>query len=448
MKILHYALGFPPYRSGGLTRYVADLIDTQQSEGDAVGMLWPGVMRSRKPAIRKHGMVRGAASFELRNPLPVVLDQAVGNPDEFHYPVDPTVFRNFLVKYRPDIIHFHTLQGLYREFVDTAADLGIPTVFTTHDFFGLYPMNKVYPMDHNLNDEECTWINADAPSLRKLKMQQSTMIRWIKSSNMLRRLLTTVATSRKSYAPNVGETAEMTANKLQESVKNYTAFRAYEVNIINSIDMLLFNSKVSQTAYERYCIPKASMILPITHSNLPTQRDMKLNDDKGQIRIAYLGGTRPYKGYVFLLEVIDKLRKNSSSKLHFDIYGVNGNNDDLVSYLPKFTTFSAAMSKEDVVVVPSMSYESFGFVVLEALSAGIPVIASDCVGASYLIDKKFGYIYPSGNADALSKTLYLLNSNEVEKKCASIKQWFNTPQFNDHVFSLKVIYNKLINMEK
>ena len=42
MKILHYALGFPPYRSGGLTKYCIDLLLAQKEEGHDVAMMWPG----------------------------------------------------------------------------------------------------------------------------------------------------------------------------------------------------------------------------------------------------------------------------------------------------------------------------------------------------------------------------------------------------------------------
>ena len=31
MRILHYALGFPPWRTGGLTKYCVDLMLTQKN---------------------------------------------------------------------------------------------------------------------------------------------------------------------------------------------------------------------------------------------------------------------------------------------------------------------------------------------------------------------------------------------------------------------------------
>ena len=44
MRILHYSLGFPPYRTGGLTKFCLDLMIEQKNEGDEVALLWPGQM--------------------------------------------------------------------------------------------------------------------------------------------------------------------------------------------------------------------------------------------------------------------------------------------------------------------------------------------------------------------------------------------------------------------
>ncbi len=53
MKVLHYALGFPPYRSGGLTKFCVDLMIQQKKEGHTVAMLWPGQMRVIKKKISR-----------------------------------------------------------------------------------------------------------------------------------------------------------------------------------------------------------------------------------------------------------------------------------------------------------------------------------------------------------------------------------------------------------
>ena len=45
MKILHYSLGFPPYRSGGLTKFCMDLMEQQIKDGHEVALLWPGAIK-------------------------------------------------------------------------------------------------------------------------------------------------------------------------------------------------------------------------------------------------------------------------------------------------------------------------------------------------------------------------------------------------------------------
>lgn len=41
MRILHYTLGLPPFRSGGLTRYASDLME-EQTKHNEVFHLYPG----------------------------------------------------------------------------------------------------------------------------------------------------------------------------------------------------------------------------------------------------------------------------------------------------------------------------------------------------------------------------------------------------------------------
>ena len=85
MKILHYALGFPPYRSGGLTKLCVDLMVQQAKEGHTVALLWPGQMGfiKQKVAIKKQENVKLSGqdilSFEVINPLPVSFDEGIAD---------------------------------------------------------------------------------------------------------------------------------------------------------------------------------------------------------------------------------------------------------------------------------------------------------------------------------------------------------------------------------
>jgi D-inositol-3-phosphate glycosyltransferase len=65
-------------------------------------------------------------------------------------------------------------------------------------------------------------------------------------------------------------------------------------------------------------------------------------------------------------------------------------------------------SAAEVLVMPSL-YESFGMVALEAMSCGIPVIASEVGGLGYLVqDGQTGYTIPDSDPEALCDKLSLL----------------------------------------
>lgn len=70
------------------------------------------------------------------------------------------------------------------------------------------------------------------------------------------------------------------------------------------------------------------------------------------------------------------------------------------------------LSKSDVAVVPSVAFESFGIVALEAMSHGIPVVASDTGGLpEVVVDRKTGLVFRSGDSQDLADKISTLISN-------------------------------------
>ena len=139
MVIMHYFLGFPPYRSGGLTRYCMDLMDIQRKKGDSVIALWPGEISfiSKKTQIKKRKNIKGIINYELSNPLPVPLDEGIEDIKAYTRCCDFSVYETFLKKIKPDVVHIHTLMGIHKEFFDVTKKLKIKTMFTSHDYFGI-----------------------------------------------------------------------------------------------------------------------------------------------------------------------------------------------------------------------------------------------------------------------------------------------------------------------
>ena len=102
MKVLHYSLGFPPVRRGGMTAYCMDLMDAQAMAGDDVALVWPGSLKSKSPrcSIKRRpnytlSSGQQCKSFSIENPLPVPLVDGVADPSWHFQQKEQSVFNRF-----------------------------------------------------------------------------------------------------------------------------------------------------------------------------------------------------------------------------------------------------------------------------------------------------------------------------------------------------------------
>jgi len=71
--------------------------------------------------------------------------------------------------------------------------------------------------------------------------------------------------------------------------------------------------------------------------------------------------------------------------------------------------------KTDLLIVPSVWYETFGFQVLEALSYGVPVLVSGNVGAQDILADGAGIVIENISADKLYDCLYTLTAGQLKQ---------------------------------
>lgn len=151
--------------------------------------------------------------------------------------------------------------------------------------------------------------------------------------------------------------------------------------------------------------------------------------------ILYLGGFRPVKGPLYVLEALEKIQKEFKNVKVFFVGGKSPQEKRYINIGTKLTEslreksaiqlieniphlqlpdyYSAA----DVVVVPSV-YDAFPKVVLEAMACGTPVVAFAVGGIPELINhEKTGILVEPADPDALAKaiTAIVLDSNLKNK---------------------------------
>ena len=101
-----------------------------------------------------------------------------------------------------------------------------------------------------------------------------------------------------------------------------------------------------------------------------------------------------------------------------------------------------ALSKMDLFCVTSVS-ESFGVSVLEAMSVGIPVVATDAPGFKEIIENnKTGILVPRRDTDMICNAMYNLMKNEEMRKTLSM----NAMKMVKDKFELKNNVNDMISL--
>lgn len=101
-----------------------------------------------------------------------------------------------------------------------------------------------------------------------------------------------------------------------------------------------------------------------------------------------------------------------------------------------------ALSKMDLFCVTSVS-ESFGVSVLEAMSVGIPVVATDAPGFKEIIENnKTGILVPRRDTDMICNAMYNLMKNEEMRKTLSM----NAMKMVKEKFELKNNVNDMISL--
>ncbi len=424
MKILHYTLGLPPFRSGGLTKYSVDLMLEQINLGHDISLLYPGAFNPiTKQSIKKNKKYYGIQVYEIINPLPVSLLSGIKNPDEYMAKGNKSIYRKFLLALKPNVIHIHTLMGIHKEFFEVASELGIKTIFTSHDYFGLCPKVNLINEEGNIcNDFEsgqaCISCNANGLSFSTVVLMQSNIYRLLKNSKVVKKLRQNKkdklkVISQQGEKNNIVFTSEVSSEK-------YSDLRKYYLSIFSLIDQFHFNSSIAKSEYEKY-INLNGKVISISHSDIIDKRKTKrFSNSDEPLRLTYLGPNEKFKGFDFLINALEEIRETTEFSWHLSLYG-----DDRIysKYHLRYYTFKGRYNYNelemifettDLLIVPSMWKETFGFIGLEGISHGVPIMMSEFVGCKDIItDGETGIIFKANQEDFTDKLKMVLKDRKI-----------------------------------
>ncbi|WP_152395111.1 glycosyltransferase [Paenibacillus guangzhouensis] len=427
MRILHVSLGLPPFRTGGLTKYSYDLMRTQLEKEHQVYLLYPGryIIR-RNTTIREEKNHQGIQVFEIINPLPVSLLGGVKHPALWIKPVQLEVYLSFLQDINPDVIHLHTLMGIHRELIEAARALNIRVVFTSHDYYGICPRVNLIDATGNLCDNYlhgigCVSCNQEAYSMTMIYLMQSKVYRFFKNSEGIKAIRKKIKKRMHSDKAANGRMSDPTRSFNRHQAAQYVNLRMYYLGMLKLIDWFHFNSTIAEQEYKKYG-EWNGQVIPIQHRDIQDRRCIRYFEHTDKpLRIAYLGPVDRYKGFFLLHQSLEQLRLQGEMNWILHVYG--DSSDDADTYDSsryifhgryQYHELQQIFDQVDIVVVPSIWKETFGFIGLEAMSFGVPVLVTDQVGCKDLIQNRInGLIVLPDIYELTNRLREVIHSREI-----------------------------------
>jgi len=142
------------------------------------------------------------------------------------------------------------------------------------------------------------------------------------------------------------------------------------------------------------------------------------------LRLLYVGRLSPEKGIPVLLRAVTKLACDYELRIvgsgpqqgELELLAADLGIGDKVQFCgsrPWGEVLSTVMRSSDILVLPSYT-EGLGLVLLEAMSQGVPVVASNVGGIPEIVNHGVsGLLFPVGDADALARAIVAVVSDQL-----------------------------------
>lgn len=226
----------------------------------------------------------------------------------------------------------------------------------------------------------------------------------------------------------------------------YTHSRPIFGKFFRRLDSLI---AVSEAAYDfaHRLFPGDYRIIPngVDLSRFGRDRHLAEDDPDRPLTILFVGRLDKRKGFQTLLEAYLRL-KPDYPRLRLRVVGpftprecapyqkiaeaqfVTG--IEFVGYVSpeRLPTF---YHQADIFCAPSLGYESFGIVLLEAMAAGLPVVASDIAGyRTVLSDGQEGRLIPPGQTECLAEAVRQLLNQPQQRQAMGQRGRLKASQYN------------------
>ena len=425
---------------GGVNGYLQSLGLELKSRGHEIISLTGGwtylpsdAKRDDSCRLRRLEDFEGVARFEVVN-SPVIapgIFQAPNPAGEMSAPELERVFQDFMRFAKPDVVHFHNIEGFSSgciDVVDAMPMLSRPSlVFSLHNYHTICP--QVYLMRDGRTP--CRDFEGGRAC--------ATCVRWPNATKevALRRGETPIEggeTADMDLSPRVAINMSPVENDPQveqldsTSMTGHARRRRAMIAMLNKCDSVLAVSTFVRNKFIAMGVdPDRVIRMPIGTSlaGVVPHRNRSKSDHKRPIRLVFMGYHNHYKGLHLLIDSLLMLDPARRKRFEFQVFakdlGETGtflrSIQDGFSSLFIHGEYSRGdlprlLADADIGVVPSVWWDNGPQTVMEFLSCGVPVLGAEVGGIPDLVRHgENGWLFRGNDRAALARLLSELADN-------------------------------------
>lgn len=328
-----------------------------------------------------------------------------GDRNNYDNPAVLADFTRHLAEVGPDLVHFHSLQTLGAGLLEAAAHAGCKVVVTMHDFWWCCARQFLVTREF----EPCCLVVSCG--LCPCEVDSG----WLAERN-----------------------AHLAAQLTRADVVLAVSRSAAQVLAANGVDP-------ARLGVDENAVPA---------SVSATGGDAVRRSRDGHLRLTYTGGALRLKGVHVLFDAARLLATRPGwqltaygarpfvEKAGLDVAGVP------VELRPPFEPKDAesVFSETDVLVVPSVMRETYSLVTREALTRGVPVVCTDCLGPEeVVVHGHNGLVVPAADPGALAAAIgRLLEEPELLESLRAGCRGVRVRSMDDQVTGLDHLYRELL----
>lgn len=460
MRILLVSHNFPPAHAAGTESYTAELGLELQRRGHALH-----VFTAEKDVAQSDFDVR---EREWRG-LPVT--EIVNNLYHEHFRdtfANAAVERRFaelLERERPQIVHFQHLLYLSIGCVEQAARHGSAVLFTLHDYWlQCARFGQRVHADRSLCDTidfarcgECLtsfkWAQTPLERTTGRWLARVRAATGLDLSNTAKRVATVArGDARPADATNIDR--ELAAELARSVAERDAAMRE---RVLPHVRRFLAPSRFLRERFIEWGVPPERIEFLRTGADRVATSNASRTRVAGSgavLRVAFIGTLAPHKGAHVLLEAWSRLPASVRERARLELLGPSPRDPAYEHQLARLAahcgatlrgavpreTVAAELPELDLLVVPSTWWENAPLVILEAVAARTPVLASNLGGMAELVgDYDCGETFAPGDVGELGRALERLLSHPS----ALASFYVHTPPlptFAEHVTRVEQLY--------